>query len=211
MWLTKTMTMVLTLALGGASLGVGLLAHQAPVAPVPRPQGNPPAALDRGKGRKESKAVTVEGVAFQAYVQGPFVAPPPGESRPVELGLRITNSTDGALTFALMDKVWLVLETEDGRVLRMIGGRDKTRAYPPVSIAAGQSYDVPRAGRLETLELRAGLRLAGTDPSGFAWRFDGLRPGTYVLSVRYEGENAGKCWPGKAVTEGVEFALVEGP
>jgi uncharacterized protein (TIGR03067 family) len=157
---------------------------------------------------KESKAVNVDGVEFRAYIQGTCLVPPPGESRPIDLGLRITNTTNGPLTFALMDKVWLVLKTAEGKELRMEGGRDGTRPYPPVTIEAGKSHDVSRAGRLEALGLRAGLRLGGTDPSGFVWHFDGLRPGKYVLSVRYEGENAGKFWPGKAATEEIAFEIV---
>jgi RNA polymerase sigma factor (sigma-70 family) len=208
MWLTRTAVAAMAVVLLGGSIGLGVLAYRAPAAPAPAPKGDPPAARD--KDRKESKAVNVDGVEFRAYVQGTCVVPRPGESRPIDLGLRITNKTDGPLFFSLLDTVRLVLKTAEGMELRMDGGRKNAPPQRvPVPVAAGESLDVSRASRLEALGLRAGLRLGGREGTGFDWYFDGLRPGKYVLSVRYEGEKGGICWPGKAETEGVEFEIVE--
>jgi hypothetical protein len=117
---TKFVLAVLLLATAGG-LGAGLFFHGAPAqepgaqplaraarAPAPPPRGEQPA-------RKESKAVNVEGIEFRAYVQPQCVAPPPGEWRPFDLGLRISNTTDKPLTFALMDRIVLDLETRRGK------------------------------------------------------------------------------------------------
>jgi hypothetical protein len=73
----------------------------------------------------------------------------------------------------------------------------------------------PRAGRLEWPKDGTGLRLGGEDPGGLAWHCDGLRPGRYALSFRYENTNGRKTpgtalWTGKATTEEVTFEILDG-
>jgi RNA polymerase sigma factor (sigma-70 family) len=164
--------------------------------------------------RAESKAATVNGVEFRAYAPKECPTPAAGESQPVELGLRITNTTDKPLTFKMFDATWPTLKTADGKELKMSGGRDVTRPYPPLTVEAGKSADVPRPGRLEWPKGGPGLRLSGTDPSGFLWQFDGLRPGKYLLSFRYEYESddgkAPPFWRGKATTEEIAFEILDG-
>jgi RNA polymerase sigma factor (sigma-70 family) len=162
------------------------------------------------EGRKESKELVIHSVVFRAYVQGQCQAPAAaGDSCPIDLGLHITNATGRLLTFKLMDTVWPVLKTADGKELKMDGGRDVTRPYPPITLDAGKSADVSRAGRLEWPKDGTGLRLGGTDPSGFVWYFDGLKPGKYALSFRYENsDEKSPEWVGQATTEEVVFEIL---
>jgi RNA polymerase sigma factor (sigma-70 family) len=193
------------------------------------------------EGRKESKPAAVNGVEFRAYVQGQVQAPAAGgwlnaidlahlnasdvaekiqvanfngipESKAIDLGLRVTNATDKALTFKLTDAVWPVLKTADGKELRMSRGREVTGPCPPIAVDAGASADVSRDCDLQRPEGETDLRLSGPDATGFLWCFDGLKPGKYALSFRYQNDDPGTdqaFWVGKATTEEVTFEILD--
>jgi RNA polymerase sigma factor (sigma-70 family) len=162
---------------------------------------------------KESGAVRVNGVEFRAVVEGQLRPPPPGTSRPAELGLRVKNTTDKALTF--YNTARFTFATPDGKALRLSGGADGIRPAQAITVEAGKETVLSGHASLEWVGEGKTLRLGGGDDTACFWFVEDLKPGRYLLTAEYAMEKQPTdapqlFWTGTAKTESVEFEVVEG-
>jgi hypothetical protein len=176
---------------------------------------------------KVSRAVRVNGVDFQAVADPKYVLPLPGERRPFDVGLRITNAGKKALLFNLYDTIRPTLRSADGKVIKGIAGvRFRTAIPRPILVGPGKTETVWRRAHQTWTTDRARLLLLIPDGAGGAWNFDGLRPEKYKLSFEHENTEAALAkflrlprkkeafeqgqpfWMGKVVTSEVEFEVL---
>ena len=167
----------------------------------------------REGGQLQSKAVRLNGAEFTALATQQPVIPAAGATRDVEVGLRIFNAADHAVTFKRMDAVTLYLTPPDGKPQEWTYQRLRTAPVPPVTVEAGKDVVLAYPGRLAWSDDGKTLSLGGTDDSGGHWRFDGLRPGKYHLIVEYDtggwGDGEPDRWVGKVRTEPVELEILD--
>ena len=144
MWMTKIVTaVVLTTALvvTGTLAGAGTYRAWGARAAAPAPAPNPsrPPAVKAAENLRAAKAVEVNGAEFRAYVQRECLAPAPGESRPLNFGLRITNTTDKPLMF--YDALKITVNAADGQgSWTWDRGYDEIKRPDLVVIKPGKSY-----------------------------------------------------------------------
>jgi hypothetical protein len=79
--------------------------------------------LDGRAGLKESEAVRVKGVDFQAVAEPKVPAPGPGGRQPLDIGLGITNRQEKPLLFNVYDTIRPALRSADGKAFGMGGWR----------------------------------------------------------------------------------------
>jgi RNA polymerase sigma factor (sigma-70 family) len=171
-----------------------------------------PAKEKKDAGLKESGAVRSNGAEFQVVVEGRVRQPAAGVTRPLDLGLRVTNTSDKALTF--YNTVRFVVASPDGKALRMSGGADGIRAAAPITVESGKDSVLSGHAVLGWDLEGVKLRLSGTDDTAYFWWVDDLKPGRYLLTAEYEMEKAADAtkpfWTGKVKTEAVEFEVTDG-
>jgi hypothetical protein len=182
--------------------------------------------LESRVGLKESKAVRVNGVDFQAVVEPKAPAPPPGGRQPLDLGLGVTNPGEGLLRFNLFDTLRPELQTADGKPLELAHQRLRSFVPLPMLAGPGKTETVLRHSNLEWLPGGKALRLKGPDGAGGTWHFDGLVPGKYLLRFEYAStrealdtflrlkgwvEKRLSFWLGQVTTAEVEFEITPAP
>jgi RNA polymerase sigma factor (sigma-70 family) len=157
----------------------------------------------------KSEPVRAGGVDFQAVVQGKVTAPAPGGTEAVDLGLRITNRGAKPLVFSLFFTVQPVLRSADGKMFGR--GRRSHQVYHRVQVDRGESKTFYRRARLEWRK-DGTLRLVTVDGVGLVWWFDGVRPGKYWLSYKYENatpkERGQPLWVGSVTTREAAFEIL---
>jgi RNA polymerase sigma factor (sigma-70 family) len=179
-----------------------LLSNKAPFEVVPK-QDNKDAGLVK------SKAVRAGGVDFQAMVQGKIIAPAPGGTEAVDLGLRITNHGDKPLVFSLFFTVQPILRSADGKMFGR--GKRSHQGGFRINVEKRESETFYRRARLEWRK-DGTLRLVAVDGVGLVWWFDGVKPGKYWLSYKYENatpsEGGQPLWVGSATTQEAAFEIL---
>jgi RNA polymerase sigma factor (sigma-70 family) len=176
---------------------------------------------DPGAVLEASRVVRAENVEFQAVVEPRRPVPAAGGRNDMDLGLRITNRSQGSLLFDL-NQLMPILTTADGQGVTQTGERLRAAYATPVELGPGQSATVLWRGALEAQDADT-TRLRFIDGTAYHYQYEGLRPGRYRLRFQYEVSDpaantlAGKygelpkgmtLWTGKVVTENVTFDLV---
>jgi RNA polymerase sigma factor (sigma-70 family) len=166
------------------------------------------------EGKTESNATRVQGVDFQAVVQGKMTTPALGRALAVDLGLRITNRGKKLLHFNMAETLQVVLRSADGKMIpRKLFGSDGKSRSTAVEVKAGEEKLVSLGAWLVWPQGRPNLLLATMDGRGCEWRFEVLTPGKYRLGIIYGNTKPKKgerpLWVGKATTQDVEFEIVQ--
>lgn len=171
-----------------------------------------PFVLAVGGAAEASEVVEMNGLAFQVVADTVWAVPPAGKETPVAITMRVTNRTDKDIDLPLMDTVTVRLTDAAGKSPDYTAGRDETTPVPPIVVPAGKSVDVPYPARLGWAEKGPGMYVGGHDGSGMVWRFSGLRPGKYSVSLRYESNppQGSKLWRGSLSTKGVAAEITAG-
>jgi RNA polymerase sigma-70 factor (ECF subfamily) len=186
----------------------------------------PPKVEPTGK----AAAIERDGMTFELVLPDRSWSIPenkPGLKTPIELGLRITNRSEKALTFGRYggsDEMLIAEMTgADGKALQRNLLEVFRHSGPQES-----DFALVLPGKSVTFFLDAGLfwergthRLGGKDGHGGGWFFDDLKPGRYQVRIVYESKDAsvtlkpsGKVmkdiWTGKVETPFVEVSLGNG-
>jgi RNA polymerase sigma factor (sigma-70 family) len=163
----------------------------------------------KDEGMVKSKPVRVGGVDFQAVAHGKIIAPAPGGTEAADLGLRITNHGVKPLVFSLFFTVQPILRSADGKMFGR--GRRSHQAYLRINVDKGESKTFYRRARVESRK-DGTLRLVAVDGVGLVWWFDGVKPGKYWLSYKYENatptERGQPLWVGSATTQEAAFEIL---
>ena len=160
-----------------------------------------------------SRPVRVNGVDFRVVTERRWLAPAaPATSRPIELGLRITNRTMEELVF--YDFALVHITSLDGKELtkhRLPQARQAARQLAPVKLAAGKSLTVPIIS--SCLYRKPGLKELdwSGDPIGPLDQVASLQVGQkYNVSLSYKPSMEGKnVWQGQVCTAKVLVEIVE--
>lgn len=160
----------------------------------------------------QSESRRVSDVEFQAAVPAQWRIPNPGEMTKVELELRITNRSDHALRFPLLRSTRVTMRAGQGSPLVSQAGRNGITPEPNHVLSPGESLKISLPAQLLWLDGGHELRLHGADPLGGIWNLDGLKAGSYELSLRYaNGEQGSKesvaAWVGSADTSTLEISI----
>lgn len=144
-------------------------------------------------------------VAIEALGDSEVLMPGVGETTELELALRLTNLGSMPIRFRLLDTVSILVRDPEGRVHRLEGGRDGTRAAPELSppVAPGRSLVIDRPARLRRTAEE--LRLEVEDEFGSRWLLTGLVAGTHGVSFVYENQ------PSSDEVEGVWIGTATSP
>jgi hypothetical protein len=160
-------------------------------------------------GMVKSKPVRAGRIDFQAVAQGKIIAPAPGGTEAVDLGLRITNHGVKPLVFSLFFTVQPILRSADGKMFGR--GRRSHQVDFRINVDKGESKTFYRRARLEWRK-DGTLRLVAVDGVGLVWWFDGVQPGKYWLSYKYENatpkERGQPLWVGSATTREAAFEIL---
>jgi hypothetical protein len=112
-----------------------------------------------------------------------------------------------------MDTVQVLISDENGTVLPVGGGRNRTRPGLSISpvVPPGRSYTLTR---MVHLRWQGGdhVTLTGDDGFGGVWTVADVRPGKYHLSIKYEVDRGNaasshECWLGAAHTPAVAITI----
>jgi RNA polymerase sigma factor (sigma-70 family) len=234
---TNRLTLTMVFVLLAVALGAGgvLLAPRLGGAEPPREQPKPqtpdaPATRpaesskkEKYEGMAESTAVVVDGIAFQAIMDRRVRLPAVGSRWPMQatnawldLGLRVSNTTDKALVFypAL---VRFTVTLPDGTPLHKDSGTDPESSRSPYTVEPGKTLTVPGNASFQWTADGKTLMLHGQETSGYYrgrfWSFEDFKPGKYLLSAEYTLEKSPDksrpVWLGKVKTETVAFEVIE--
>lgn len=170
----------------------------------------PAGVLDAGQQAGEAMTQDIE---VEVVTPPVYPVPVPGQETRIPLALRIINRRTTPLRFNQFDTVYLLMTDAAGTVLRMDGGRDRTRIAETISppIAPQDSLVIERPARLLWRD-DGSLRLVGDDEFGSVWYIDDIHPGSYLLQFRYENQKTRDAdgppiWTGKAATPAAEVEL----
>jgi hypothetical protein len=146
---------------------------------------------DREVPSRSVRVTTKENVRFELVADRIFETPARGDISEVRITIRITNRSDVAMRFRLLDVLDISMVDPAGRVLPMDGGRDGIKPDPPVSepIRPGDTLMLERPAQLHWTSA-TNLRLTGDDPFGGIWYIDGLQGGGHRLTVRYRNKDS---------------------
>src|SRR5262249_50206977 len=151
----------------------------------------------------ESEPVRVEGLEFVALVPKRIPAPAVGQTRDIEIGLRVTNVSKEQIAIRTFDvirpKLYLVSGKRVAEVKIDIGPDGTPKRSPRASLAPGASWTWQPKATLKWTNDRTGLRLSGPDGHGVAgfWMFEPLSVPTeepanfhYRLVIEYANDTA---------------------
>ena len=222
MFLTRLKIASIVLLVLGA-VGTGILTYRAlaegkgkdlvaATIPLPEPERTKTKAKPEEK-TIASKPVRVNGVDFQVVTERRWMAPDPAaDSRPIELGLRITNRTAEELHFLAVFQVHIKLP--DGREVNQFLGADNKLEPARVKLAAGKSTTLQLIrSRLLRDPAQKELRWWG-NMGAESWCGDkSLESGQkYYVSLSYAPMTTDKNeWQGKVCTAEVPVEVVDPP
>jgi hypothetical protein len=172
----------------------------------------------------ESKPVTVNGAKFVTAAQGEWRPAKAGQAVPIEIQLRITNTSKRDLLFPTFDTFYVTLADAQGKQFSPQGGRLLTRITRTVLIPAGASFSLAREGgrtvgrqaELYRDRDRRKLGFAYFDGTGMGIGFGLLDPGRYKVRFGYVVP-CGKAtedelpanWTGQALTDVVTVEVLK--
>ena len=152
---------------------------------------HPPAAISQLRPNWSSSEIArVSGLSFQLVTDAVWWLPGRGDVSSIFIALNIENESLGPLRLNLIDTEKVSLQRQGGKSLFQSGGRDALRAgyqFSP-TVEPKQSYRWTLRAQLDWTQA-SGVRLTLFDDFGGNWRTDGVEPGSYLLSVRYETGN----------------------
>jgi hypothetical protein len=174
--------------------------------------------------QQTSKPVKADDLEFQIVSSTiwPMPAPlgqgppdmPAGKS-PVQFQLRVTNH--GKKEVRLLSAIGTpILKSPDGKELpvRMLGALH-TRRIKFLSLEAGKTVTVERFSQI-AYRVGPSLRLAWEDEFGAASEIEGLKPGKYLMGLRYNTRQYAEglvkesgCWLGDVRTASVPIEIVD--
>jgi hypothetical protein len=169
-----------------------------------------------------SKPVRASEVEFRAVIEPKCPAPAKGAERAIDLGFRISNPTRSALLFDL-NRLEAILKTADGIQIEQKGFSKDSAFAAPVQLEPGASRTVLWRGTLDHPAEVDAPRLRYVDGTAFGGIFEGLKPGKYRLSFRYEVTEQSKntietlygktpkellTWTGTVTTDEVAFEIL---
>lgn len=134
--------------------------------------------------------VEVDGVEYRAVADRHWAVPMGRTTTPVNLGLRVTNRADRNERF-VFGAVSVTLRTASGREVVPVGHVDDrprgiTRS-PPLAKDEGDTFRLPTADLMPT-GYGNGFHLVCEDWAGSQQVFEGLSPGKYWASLRYQAD-----------------------
>jgi hypothetical protein len=162
-----------------------------------------------------TEAVPVDGLEFMLKALT-VVEVPEDKPTPVQIALKVKNTSAGNIHLNLVDTIRLHLTDAAGNKLNMDGGRNASRPLPPLVVGKDETVTIDRNAQLKPMPKKPGkLRLIGDDPAGGIWYFDDLAPGKYTLTITYQNKPderaAAGSWTGKAETKPLAFEITDAP
>jgi hypothetical protein len=192
--------------LGGATsneLTIKVLGKGAAAGKVESPAGR----ADAGDARASQRVVN-KGLAFQVVADPVWPVPGPGGFSPLPLQLRASNPGRQATRFVPILGTPVLRPVGGGRLKARLHGRDHVRRLPnAVVVEPGKAATAAEVARLFGGD--KGLSLYWEDETGDNWSYDGLRHGTYLLSLHYRSTGPGGAWAGEAWTKELPVVVRE--
>lgn len=186
--------------IGLALVGLTVAGQETASGPASRPAATQPAT-------SESQAVRENGVDFQVVTPAVWEL---CEGTPIPLSLKITNRTDHALQFNLLDTVTIHIKDVTGNeLLNVQGVRLQSFMPEPLLVEKSQSNTINRTARL-TLEGNS-FRLSGPDGAGGEWYCENVKAGKHTVSIVYESTQASAGWIGKVTTKELAVEIANKP